>query len=65
MRFFLAFDTTRMTALEAAEAWAVQNHVFVGHQFIGPDKIGEIEPHVSKKAIGVLYGKGAKIFFII
>ena len=55
---FLAFDTDQMTKLKAAEARAVQNHVSAGHKFIGPDKIREIEPHVSQKAIGALYGKG-------
>jgi glycerol-3-phosphate dehydrogenase len=56
---FLAFDTDQMAKLKAAEARAVLNHVSAGHQFIGPDKIREIEPQVNKEAIGALYGKGA------
>jgi len=55
---FLAFDTDQMAKLKAARAWANQNHVSAGHEFIGPDKIREIEPHVSQKAIGALYGRG-------
>jgi glycerol-3-phosphate dehydrogenase len=55
---FLAFDTDQMTKLKAAEARANQNQVSAGHKIVGPERIQEIEPHVSKKAIGALYGKG-------
>lgn len=55
---FLAFDSNQLTKLEAARAWAEENHVSSGHAIIGPEKVREIEPHVSKEAIGALYGKG-------
>ena len=55
---FLAFDTNQMTKLKTAKAWADENQVAAGHQIVGPEKIREIEPHVSQKAIGALYGKG-------
>jgi len=55
---FLAFDTNQMAKLKAAKAWADENQVSAGHQIVGPGKIREIEPHVSQKAIGALYGKG-------
>jgi glycerol-3-phosphate dehydrogenase len=54
---FLAFDTDQMARLKAAKAWADKNQVSAGHQIVGPEKIREIEPHVSQKAIGALYGK--------
>ena len=52
---FLAFDTNQMTKLKAARAWADQNKISAGHKIVGPEKIREIEPHVSQKAIGALY----------
>lgn len=55
---FLAFDTNQMAKLKEAKSWADENQVSAGHQIVGPDKIREIEPHVSPKAIGALYGKG-------
>ena len=55
---FLAFDTNQMAKLKTARAWAHENQVAAGHQIVGPEKIREIEPHVSQKAIGALYGKG-------
>jgi glycerol-3-phosphate dehydrogenase len=55
---FLAFDTDQMAKLKAAKAWADKNRVSAGHQIVGPEKIRDIEPHVSQKAIGALYGKG-------
>jgi glycerol-3-phosphate dehydrogenase len=55
---FLAFDTNQLVKLKTAKAWADENQVAAGHQIVGPEKIREIEPHVSQKAIGALYGKG-------
>ena len=54
----MAFDTNQMVKLKTAKAWADENQVAAGHQIVGPEKIREIEPHVSQKAIGALYGKG-------
>ena len=55
---FLAFDSDHLAKLNAAKIWADDNHVSTGHVIIGPEKIRQIEPNASKKAIGALYGKG-------
>jgi glycerol-3-phosphate dehydrogenase len=55
---FLAFDTSQLAKLKAARVWAHDNHVSAGHVIIGPEKIRQIEPNASNKAIGALYGKG-------
>jgi glycerol-3-phosphate dehydrogenase len=55
---FLAFDASQLAKLEAAKNWAEENHVSAGHEIISPDKIREVEPHVTQEAIGALYGKG-------
>ncbi|MGD9044770.1 MAG: NAD(P)/FAD-dependent oxidoreductase [Desulfobacterales bacterium] len=54
---FLAFDTDQLAKLKTAKAWAFQNQVSAGHKIVGPERIRKIEPHVSKKAVGALYGK--------
>ena len=55
---FLAFDAPQLAKLEAAKNWAEQNRVSAGHEIIGPEKIREVEPHVTHEAVGALYGKG-------
>ena len=55
---FLAFDSDHLAKLKTASVWAHDNHVSAGHVIIGPEKIRQIEPNASKKAIGALYGKG-------
>ena len=55
---FLAFDSDHLAKLNAASVWADDNRVSAGHVIIGPEKIRQIEPNASKKAIGALYGKG-------
>jgi glycerol-3-phosphate dehydrogenase len=55
---FLAFDSNQLTKLNTARVWAEENHVSAGHVIIGSEKIRQIEPNVSKKAIGALYGNG-------
>jgi glycerol-3-phosphate dehydrogenase len=54
---FLAFDSHQLKKLETAKVWATQNQVSCGHEIIGPEIIREIEPHISKRAIGALYGR--------
>jgi glycerol-3-phosphate dehydrogenase len=54
----LAFEPEHLAKLESARVWAEENHLSAGHQIIGPDKIREIEPHVSRKAIAALYARG-------
>ena len=55
---FLAFDSDQLAKLKAAQVWAEDKHVSAGHVIIDPEKIRQIEPNASKKAIGALYGKG-------
>ncbi len=55
---FLAFDAKHLTKLNKARIWAEENRVSGGHIIIGCEKLRQIEPHVSQKAIGALYGKG-------
>jgi glycerol-3-phosphate dehydrogenase len=55
---FLAFDSDHLAKLNTARAWADDNHVSADHAIIGPEKLRQIEPNASKKAIGALYGKG-------
>ena len=55
---FLAFDSDQLAKLNTARVWADENHVSAGHAIIGSDKIRQIEPNASQKAIGALYGKG-------
>lgn len=54
---FLALDSNQLAKLNTAMAWAEDSHVSAGHVMIGPEKIRQIEPNVSRKAIGALYGK--------
>ena len=54
---FLAFDSDQLAKLKTAQVWAHDNHVSADHVIIGPEKIRQIEPNASKKAIGALYGK--------
>jgi len=54
---FLAFDSSQLAKLKAAKVWAHDNHVSAGHVIIGPEKIRQIEPNASRRAIGALYGK--------
>ena len=55
---FVAQDEAQLKKLETAKNWAEENHVSAGHEMITPDKLREIEPHVTQKTIGALYGKG-------
>ena len=55
---FVAFDQGQVEKLEAARIGAEKDGLSAGHQMIGSEKLRELEPHVSSKAIGALYGKG-------
>jgi glycerol-3-phosphate dehydrogenase len=54
---FLAFDEEQLRKLENAKRWAEENGVSAGHEFIQAERLWELEPHISRKAIGALYGK--------
>jgi glycerol-3-phosphate dehydrogenase len=55
---FVAFDQGQLEKLEAFRIGAEKDTLSAGHQLIGPEKLKELEPHVSPKAVGALYGKG-------
>ena len=55
---FVAFDQGQLQKLESARIGAEKDGLSTGHQLIGPEKLRELEPHVSDKAIGALYGRG-------
>ena len=55
---FVAFDQGQLEKLKVARVGAEKDGLSAGHQLIGPEKLRELEPHVSAKAIGALYGKG-------
>ena len=55
---FVAFDQGQVEKLEAARIRAEKDGLSAGHQMIGLEKLRDLEPHVSPKAIGALYGKG-------
>ena len=55
---FVAFEQAQVERLEAARAGAEKDGLSAGHEMIGPEKLKELEPHVSPKAIGALYGQG-------
>jgi len=55
---FLALEPSQIANLERDRKWAEEHHVSTGHKIIGPEKIRELEPHVTKKAVAALYGKG-------
>jgi len=55
---FLAFDAGQQSKLKTDRTWACQNHLSDGHEMIGPEKIRQIEPNVSRAAIAALYGRG-------
>ena len=55
---FVALDEAQLSKLETAKKWAEENHVSAGHEMITPDKLRDIEPQITAKAIGGLYGKG-------
>ena len=55
---FVAFDQGQLEKLEASRIGAEKEGLSAGHQLIGPEKLRDLEPHVSARAIGALYGKG-------
>jgi len=55
---FVAFDQSQVEKLEATRIGAEKDGLSAGHQMIGSEKLRNLEPHVSSRAIGALYGKG-------
>jgi glycerol-3-phosphate dehydrogenase len=55
---FVTFDQARLSILEEARLRAEEKGFSGNHVFIRQDKLRELEPHISPKAIGALHGKG-------
>jgi glycerol-3-phosphate dehydrogenase len=55
---FVAFDEGQLKKLEASRIGAERDGLSADHEMIGPEKLRNLEPHVSAKAVGALYGKG-------
>ena len=55
---FVAFDQGQLEKLETARIGAEKDGLSAGHRLINPEKLRDLEPHVSMKAAGALYGKG-------
>jgi glycerol-3-phosphate dehydrogenase len=59
---WLALETAQVADLEAAKARA-QSHGATGFEIIGPQRIRELEPHVTPLAVAGLYAKGLGVIY--
>jgi glycerol-3-phosphate dehydrogenase len=60
---WLALEPGHMANLEAARARG-ESHGAAGFEMIGPEKIRELEPHVTPKAVAALYAKGVGVVYV-
>ena len=59
---WLALEPAQVSNLEAAKARA-ESHDAVGFEIIGPQRIRELEPHVTPDAVAGLYAKGLGVIY--
>jgi glycerol-3-phosphate dehydrogenase len=59
---WLALESSHLVNLEEARGRGEANGA-TGYEVIGPDKIRELEPHVTKKAVAALYGRGVGVIY--
>ena len=59
---WLALEPAHVTNLEAAKARA-ESHGATGFEIIGPQRIRELEPHVTPRAVAGLYAKGLGVIY--
>ena len=59
---FLALEPSHMNNLEEARKRGEANGA-TGYEIIGPKKIRELEPHVTKKAVAGLYARGLGVIY--
>jgi glycerol-3-phosphate dehydrogenase len=57
-----ALEPAQVANLEAAKARA-QSHGATGFEIIGPQRIRELEPHVTPRAVAGLYAKGLGVIY--
>jgi len=60
---WLALEPGHMANLEAARIRG-ESHGATGFEVIGPEKIRELEPHVTPRAIAALYAKGLGVVYV-
>jgi glycerol-3-phosphate dehydrogenase len=60
---WLAVEPGQRTNLEAAKMRG-ESHGARGFEMIGPDRIRELEPHVTPKAVAALYAKGLGVVYV-
>jgi glycerol-3-phosphate dehydrogenase len=60
---WLAVEPGQRTSLEAAKMRG-ESHGAKGFEMIGPDRIRELEPHVTPKAVAALYAKGLGVVYV-
>lgn len=59
---WLALDSAQVNNLEAAKARA-ESHGATGFEMIGPQRIRELEPHVTPNAVAALYARGLGVIY--
>jgi glycerol-3-phosphate dehydrogenase len=59
---WLALEPAHVTHLEAAKARA-ESHGATGFEMIGPQRIRELEPHVTPNAVAGLYARGLGVIY--
>jgi glycerol-3-phosphate dehydrogenase len=60
---WLALEPGHLANLEAARMRG-ESHGAAGFEMIGPEKIRELEPHVTPKAMAALYAKGLGVVYV-
>ena len=61
-QLWLALEPSHMENLRAAKARG-ESHGATGYEIIGPDKIRELEPHLTAKAVAALYARGVGVVY--
>ena len=59
---WLALEPAQVSGLEATKARA-ESHGATGFEIIGPDRIRELEPHVTPDAVAGLFAKGLGVIY--
>ncbi len=61
-QLWLALEPSHMDNLRAAKARG-ESHGAKGYEIIGPEKIRELEPHLTNKASAALYARGVGVVY--
>jgi glycerol-3-phosphate dehydrogenase len=59
---WLALDSSQIVNLQAAKERA-EGHGATGFEIIGPERVRELEPHVTSKAVAALYFRGLAVIY--